>query len=681
MSAPASPAPARLSYPVPRKSDTIEDWFGQSLADPYDYFRKTDDPEVKEWVAQENAVTDSWFADKGVDAVMAKLKAARRPEMFMGVHPYKGGYLVSRPGEGGSYENVLVDAAFNEVGPFDDFTAPDNLDVFSVEPSPADDKLVAIYGLYLGDPRPTVIVWDTAAHKVLFELGGTFSFTWSAGDGRLYVSSTEADAATQESHTVFDAFDPATGATERLMAVGDLTAIFGQVAASTDGSSVLLQVSSDYSVALWYAYDVATHKMSALTSEPVEWSYIDTLDGIHCFVSMSGTNNGSVIGVVAGKEPTVLLHESDELILNSGMGASVGFALDDQLFVIGRKDVSRRLVNVTLKEEVELPSDMGDLDIVGREPGREFLKFASFVDAPQLLGFDGHALVRLWASSDAIHPNVVVEQHFAPSTGDGTLIPYYLVRREDTPVDGSSWCLMYAYGGYNTDMPPEYTEMVTGIDIAQWVEEGHIYVQANLRGGNEYGPKWHEGGMLMNKRHCYEDYIGVAEKIIADGWTSAGKIAITGCSNGGLLNSALLTMRPDLWGCVIDSVPQTDMVHVADDDRGPMYITEYGNPRASKEMFEYLLSYSPYHNLTAQAYPPTYVQTGECDNNVPPYHGKKFAARLQELNQADTPTLLRVLARGSHNRGGTPEEYWRTIAEMHVFIAWAMDGAGGEPSC
>ena len=209
--------------------------------------------------------------------------------------------------------------------------------------------------------------------------------------------------------------------------------------------------------------------------------------------------------------------------------------------------------------------------------------------------------------------------------------------------------------------------MVTQIVVPQWVEQGGIFVQCNLRGGSEYGPKWHEGGMAMAKRHCYEDFIGVAQQLIRDGWTRAGKIGIAGCSNGGLLMSALVTMRPDLWGCVIDSVPHTDMIHFAQDDRGPMYITEYGNPRQSREMFDYLLSYSPYHNVKKTGYPPTYIQTGELDNNVPPYHGKKFAARMQAENQSDNPILLRVLAEGSHDRG-KGEVFWRTIAEMQLFL-------------
>ncbi len=130
-------------------------------------------------------------------------------------------------------------------------------------------------------------------------------------------------------------------------------------------------------------------------------------------------------------------------------------------------------------------------------------------------------------------------------------------------------------------------------------------------------------------------------------------------------------MRPDLFGCVIRSVALTDMVRFAADDRGPMYITEYGNPQESEDSLKYLLSYSPYHNIREIPYPSVYIQTGACDNNVPPYHSKKFAARMQERNTSENPVLLRVLKYGSHD-SGTGEEYWETAAEMQLFIEKAL---------
>ena len=273
--------------------------------------------------------------------------------------------------------------------------------------------------------------------------------------------------------------------------------------------------------------------------------------------------------------------------------------------------------------------------------------------------------------SDESYPDVVVEQLFAPSESDGKMIPYFMVRRKDVKPDGQTPTWIYGYGGYNIPALPWATDKVGGLDIARWAMQGGIYVMATLRGGSEYGTGWHEEGMMFHKKNCYGDFFGVTQKLIADGWTNPKKIVICGCSNGGLLVSTLVTMRPELFGCVIDSVPHTDMIHFTEDARGPMYITEYGNPRESKEMFEYILSYSPYHNVKQTSYPSVYIQTGECDNNVPPYHGKKFAARMQECNRSENPVLLRVLAKGSHDRG-SGEAYWQTIAEAQLFVKKAL---------
>lgn len=159
-----------------------------------------------------------------------------------------------------------------------------------------------------------------------------------------------------------------------------------------------------------------------------------------------------------------------------------------------------------------------------------------------------------------------------------------------------------------------------------------------------------------------------------DGWTTPEHTAICGGSNGGLLVTALMTMEPSLWKCVIASVPHTDMLHFSLDDRGPMYVTEYGDPR-TEEYFEYMKSYSPYHNIhEGTKYPCAYIQTGEQDNNVPPYHGKKFAAAMQQASTGGD-VLLRVLAKGSHDRG-SGEVFYQTTAEMQIFIEYALGMRG-----
>lgn len=652
----------KYEYPACKTVDVTEDWFGTSLPDPYAWLKQAKEPEVLDFVARENAFTDAWFDREKVQARAAQLKAEKLPELYYSLTRFKDGYLAAERREGKPYIRI-VNEKLEPVADFPKIPALSGYDVFGVSPDPADEDVLAIQCQKFGAARPSVVVCRNETWEILGSMDGIFSYCWSKKDGCLYYSSTEDNAETQESVTRVYRFDPASRESALVYEEPDY-AIFGMLSASEDGAFVLAKICVDYCLAKWIAIDISDGHTETLTKACVEWEYIDTVDGSHYFITLSEAARGAVIAVDASGGQRVVLPESERILEG-------GFSCGGELFAFAKQDVSSRLLRIKTGEEVALPSDMGALSYVGRGRGQVFLSFESFVDAPQLLSFDGKDLNAVLRSSEKTYPDVLVEQHFAPSTGDGTLIPYYLVRRKDAKADGTAAALMYGYGGYNGGMPPWHQEMVSGVSIPKWVEQGGVYVHCNLRGGNEYGPAWHEGGMRMTKRHCYEDFIGIAEQVIRDGWTSAGRIGISGCSNGGLLMSALVTMRPDLWGCVIDSVPHTDMIHFAEDDRGPMYVTEYGNPRESREVFEYLLSYSPYHNVKKASYPPVYIQTGERDNNVPPYHGKKFAARMQAENQSDNPILLRVLAEGSHDRG-SGEVFWRTLAEMQVFLEEAL---------
>lgn len=654
----------KYTYPACKTVDVVEDWFGVQLPDPYAWLKEAKSKEVLDFVAAENAYTDDYFDRTALDHKIAQLKAAALPPLPSSISPFRDGYVGTFHRDG-RYVNEIMDDKLHTVAPFPPLNGYEDYDLFQVQPDPVDNRYVACMIQKPGAPRPTILVYDMEKKTGLYKAEMCFSYCWSKKNGCLYASSTESDSAAQTCRTRFLSYNPVSGE-EKVVYSDDSNCIFGQVYPSRDGAYVAAQVCQDYSLGNWIAINTATGESFTLTKEPVEWYYADSIGDTHYFVTVTGAPNGKVIAVTSDGNVLTALPESGKVILNSA------FSQDGKLYAIGKKDVSACLIEVASGKEVPLPGRFAALSEAGEGRKGVLLQYESFLDAPRILEFSKGSFRTLLTSSEDKWDDLTAEQHFTPSK-DGTLIPYYIVYRKDLVRDGSAPAVMYAYGGYNMMSAPWYTEMVTGLNIPKWVQGGGVYVHLNIRGGNEYGPRWHEDGMMMTKRHCYEDFIAIAERVIADGFTSKGKIGITGCSNGGLLMSALVTMRPDLWGCVIDSVPHTDMIHFAEDDRGPMYITEYGNPRGSEEMFRYLLSYSPYHNVKAVDYPPTYVQTGEMDNNVPPYHGKKFAARMQAMNTSDHPILLRVLAEGSHDRG-KGEVYWKTIAEMQLFLEQHLKG-------
>jgi len=222
--------------------------------------------------------------------------------------------------------------------------------------------------------------------------------------------------------------------------------------------------------------------------------------------------------------------------------------------------------------------------------------------------------------------NMTVEQNWAVSK-DGTRIPYSVVRRKDARMDGSNPTLLYAYGGFLVSQTPAYAATPGKL----WIERGGVYVVANIRGGGEFGPRWHNAGLKLDRMRVYEDFFAVSEDLIRRGYTSPRRLGIMGGSNGGLLMGAALTKRPELYNAVVIQVPLFDMINYTRIGAGASWVGEYGDPAIPAER-DMLMSYSPYQNLRAgQPYPTVFIETSTKDDRVHPAHARKAAARLGEL--------------------------------------------------
>ncbi|WP_337188409.1 prolyl oligopeptidase family serine peptidase [Phenylobacterium sp.] len=219
----------------------------------------------------------------------------------------------------------------------------------------------------------------------------------------------------------------------------------------------------------------------------------------------------------------------------------------------------------------------------------------------------------------------VTEQHWATSK-DGVKVPYFVVRAKDIQYDGSNPTLLYAYGGFLVSQTPAYAATVGKL----WLEKGGVYVVANIRGGGEFGPRWHNAGLKLNRMRVYDDFFAVSEDLIARKITSPKKLGIMGGSNGGLLMGVALTKRPELYNAVVIQVPLFDMIGYAHIGAGSSWIGEYGDPAVPEER-TMLMSYSPYQNLKpGQPYPKVFIETSTKDDRVHPAHARKAAARLKE---------------------------------------------------
>ncbi|MBO7113477.1 MAG: S9 family peptidase [Bacteroidaceae bacterium] len=247
---------------------------------------------------------------------------------------------------------------------------------------------------------------------------------------------------------------------------------------------------------------------------------------------------------------------------------------------------------------------------------------------------------------------------------DGTRIPMFLTYRKGIKLDGNNPVYLYGYGGFNISLPPSFSS--TRIPF---LESGGIYAQVNLRGGSEYGEAWHLAGTKMQKQNVFDDFISAAEWLIAQGYTSTSKLAIVGGSNGGLLVGACMTQRPDLFAVAIPEVGVMDMLRYHKFTIGWNWAPDYGTSEDSEEMFRYLYGYSPLHNLKpGTVYPATLVITADHDDRVVPAHSFKFAATLQACNAGPNPTLIRIDTKAGHGGGKPLKKALEEQADIYAFI-------------
>ena len=256
----------------------------------------------------------------------------------------------------------------------------------------------------------------------------------------------------------------------------------------------------------------------------------------------------------------------------------------------------------------------------------------------------------------------VVRQVFYQSQ-DGTRVPMFISHHKDLERDGKTPTMLYGYGGFNVSQTPSFS-----ITRLAWMEMGGIYAVANLRGGGEYGEKWHEAGTKLKKQNVFDDFIAAAEYLIAENYTNPSKLAIFGGSNGGLLVGAVVNQRPDLFGAAISSVGVMDMLRFHKFTAGRFWVDDFGSSENADE-FNALYAYSPYHNIKSGSnYPAVLVTTADTDDRVVPGHSFKYAAALQKEQPDGAPKLIRIETRAGHGAGTPTEMVIRDYADRWAFL-------------
>lgn len=350
----------------------------------------------------------------------------------------------------------------------------------------------------------------------------------------------------------------------------------------------------------------------------------------------------------------------------------------DYLIVQDKKDVLSRILIHDLAgnfiKELQLP-ELGDVSSIHshRESNSLFVSLSTFTAPTKIFKLDASQLTTddlVWElyyqSKVAVDTeNITGKVDFYPSK-DGTKVPVFIIHQKGIELNGQNPTLLYGYGGFNVGIKPSFVHI-----NASFINRGGVYVIAGIRGGDEYGEQWHEDGMLHKKQNCFDDFIAAAEYLIQQKYTNPKKLAIYGGSNGGLLIGAMITQRPDLFKAAVCSVPLLDMIRFHKFLIARYWIPEYGDPEKAED-FNYLLTYSPYHNIRRGVnLPTTLFIAGENDTRVDPLHAKKMVAALQNNIGQINPILLYMDYDSGHGTGKSTEQIiydqvfrWRFIMQQ-----------------
>ncbi|NEU57224.1 prolyl oligopeptidase family protein [Halorussus sp. MSC15.2] len=648
--------------PGTERREVVEEMHGEEIRDPYRWL-EDDDEDVYEWVERQNEYADRVLDTDARDRLAPRLESRAAVSEYGVVTPRERGYFQTIETADEDHAKLCVrsdlDAAPTVLADPNEWPDGESLDWYT--PSP-DGSLVAYGRAEGGEEQYDVTVVDTETGEtveVLRDCGraGPEGLAWS-NENFYYVTSGSADEGTQlekqiryhelgagESRAVDDPVLtddvgehvwPSLGYTDDTLVVAfhagwthsDVYRWESDGPAPADGELVRLVADTDAS----FRPKVADGTVYMLTDYEAPRSRV-----VACDATATETDPDELAELVPESDHTLtyFVVAGDSLVVQSQRDAR------SSLSVYDRDGDHRR--------EVDLPeyAAVGRGDLTDDPDAPEFCFRAQTFDRPPWVTHgrtDTGETTTINERDPESDLDLTVEQRFFESA-DGTEVPAFVVHRDDVERDGDNPTVLYGYGGFRINLTPSYDRF-----RVPFLEDGGVYVQANVRGGSEYGEDWHRQGMRENKQNVFDDFYAVAEGLIEADYTRPERLAAMGRSNGGLLVGAAVTQRPDLFGAVSCGVPLLDMLRFHEFLLGESWTIEYGSPE-DPEAFEYLRAYSPYHNVEERAYPAVYFETAAGDTRVHPGHARKMTARMQAANTGEEPILLRTRTETGHGVG------------------------------
>ncbi|MGI9527508.1 MAG: prolyl oligopeptidase family serine peptidase [Weeksellaceae bacterium] len=676
----------KLKYPVTKKGNVTYNHFGTEVEDPYRWLEDDLAEDTKAWVQDQNKITFDYLDQIPFrEQIKEQMTNLWNYEKFSA--PFKEGnwtYFYKNDGlqqhavlyrkkENGTQEVFLDPNKFSKDGTTSlsgiDFTKDGKLAAYSISEGGSDWR--------------KVIIIDTENKKQVEDTLRDVKFSgiaWKGNEGFYYSSydkpknGSELSAKTSQ-HKLFYHKLGTPQSQDELIFGGEKTPrryigsyltedqryLVVTAAVSTTGNELYIQDLKNNQK------DFTQILNNFETSSHIVDNEEDTL---YILTNLDAPNNRLVKVNAANPAPenwVDVIPETKNVLSVSKAG---GFFFAQYL-----KDASDQVLQYSyqgdLIREIKLPGLGSAGGFSSKKDEKElYYSFTNYVYPTSIFKYDvisGESELYQKPNINFNPEDFVSKQVFYTST-DGTKVPMTITHKKGIKLDGKNPTILYGYGGFNISLTPSFS-----VVNATWLENGGIYAVANLRGGGEYGKAWHDGGRQMQKKNVFNDFIAAAKYLHKHQYTSPAYTAISGRSNGGLLVAATQTIRPDLFKVALPGVGVLDMLRYHTFTAGAGWAYDYGTAEDSKEMFEYLKSYSPVHNVKqGTCYPSTLVMTGDHDDRVVPAHSYKFAAELQAKQDCNNPTLIRIETKAGHGAGKPTELIIEENTDMLSFALYEM---------
>lgn len=675
-----------LTYPKTQKGDVIDTYFNKQVADPYRWLEDDMSSETEQWVQAENAVTQAYLAQvPSRDKLKERLKVLLDYEK-VGAPFKEGKYTYFFKNDGLQNQAVLYRQLDDgEAQVFLDpnsFSEDGTTSLASIDFS-KDGSLVTYLISEGGSDWRKAITIDVETMQPVSETLKDIKFSgisWLGNEGFYYSSydkpeGSELSAKTDQHKLYFHRLNDKQAQDTLVFGGTDEQKnryVSGQV--TEDNRYLLISAAVSTSGNKLYLKDLSkpdSPLVTILENTDSDTNLLDNEGSTLLFVTNLDAPNKRVVSVDASQPQPEnwqdFIAQTDNVLdVSTGGGYIFASYMVDAISNVKQLDMSGNLVR-----EITLPGVGTASGFDGKKDQQTlYYSFTNYKTPSTIFSLNvesGESSVYLKSKANFDSDAYESKQVFYTSK-DGTKVPMIITHKKGLKLDGTNPTMLYGYGGFNISLQPAFSSV-----NAAWLEQGGVYAVPNLRGGGEYGKAWHDAGTKLQKQNVFDDFIAAAEYLIEQNYTSPDYLAIRGGSNGGLLVGATMLQRPDLFKVALPAVGVLDMLRYHTFTAGAGWAYDYGTSEDSKEMFDYLMTYSPVQNVREGInYPATLITTGDHDDRVVPAHSFKFAAQLQAKNTGPNPMLIRIETNAGHGAGTPISKTIEQYADIFGFTLYNM---------